>query len=50
MSEGIITETHPRRRIGRSIGAVLAGMVAGIVFTLVTDIVLHKVGVFPPWG
>jgi len=50
MSEGIITETHPRRRIGRSIGAVLAGMVAGIVVTLVTDIVLHKVGVFPPWG
>jgi hypothetical protein len=50
MSEGIITETHPRRRIGRSIGAVLAGMVAGIVATLVTDIVLHKVGVFPPWG
>jgi len=50
MSEGIITETHPRRRIGRGIGAVLAGMVAGIVVTLVTDIVLHKVGVFPPWG
>jgi hypothetical protein len=50
MSEGIITETHPRRRIGRSIGAVLAGMVAGIVVTVATDIVLHKVGVFPPWG
>lgn len=50
MSEGIITETHSRRRIGRSISAVLAGMVAGIVAILVTDIVLHKVGVFPPWG
>ena len=25
-------------------------MVAGIVATLVTDIVLHKVGVFPSWG
>jgi len=40
---------HPRR-IGRSIGAVLAGMVAGVVLSLGTDIVLHAIGVFPPWG
>jgi hypothetical protein len=25
-------------------------MIAGIVVTLGTDIVLHKIGVFPPWG
>jgi hypothetical protein len=34
----------------KSIGAVLAGMLAGIILTIVTDIVLHAVGVFPPWG
>jgi hypothetical protein len=34
----------------KSIGAVLAGMLAGIILTIVTDIVLHVVGVFPPWG
>jgi len=34
----------------RSIGAVLAGMLAGIILTIVTDIVLHAMGVFSPWG
>jgi hypothetical protein len=43
-------QTHPPRRIGRSIGAVLIGIVSGIIVTLVTDVVLHAVGVFPPWG
>jgi hypothetical protein len=50
MSEGAIIETHPPRRILRSIGALLAGMLVGIVFTIGTDIVLHATGVFPPWG
>ena len=50
MSEGAIGETHPPRRFGRSIGALLAGMVVGIILTLGTDIVLHAIGVFPPWG
>ncbi|PYU42840.1 MAG: hypothetical protein DMG54_08695 [Acidobacteria bacterium] len=45
-----MSETQPPRRIGRSIGAILAGVVVGIVFSLATDIVLHIVGVFPPWG
>jgi hypothetical protein len=34
----------------KSIGAVLAGMLAGIILTIATDIVLHAMGVFPPWG
>jgi surface polysaccharide O-acyltransferase-like enzyme len=34
----------------KSVGAVLAGIVAGIVLTLVTDEALHIAGVFPPWG
>ncbi len=45
-----MNETNPPRRTGRSIGAVLAGMFAGIILTLGTDIVLHAIGVFPPWG
>ena len=45
-----MSETHPPRRIGRSIAALLAGMFVGIVLTLGTDIVLHVIGVFPPWG
>ena len=45
-----MSETHPPRRIGRSIGALLAGMLAGIILTIGTDIVLHVIGIFPPWG
>jgi len=36
--------------VGRSIGAVVAGIVVGVVLTTITDVVLHAVGVFPPWG
>ena len=42
------TETRPPRRLGRSIGAVLTGIFAGIVLTIGTDISLHASGVFPP--
>jgi len=45
-----MSEPQPRRRIGRSIAAVLAGMFAGVLVTIGTDVVLHIVGVFPPWG
>ena len=45
-----MNETEPQRNIGRSILAVLAGMVVGIVLTLGTDIALHATRVFPPWG
>jgi hypothetical protein len=34
----------------RSIGAVLAGMIAIVVLSLATDLALHAAGVFPPWG
>ena len=43
-----MNETHPPRRIGRSIGAVLAGAFAGVAFTLGTDALLQATGVFPP--
>jgi hypothetical protein len=45
-----MSETPLQRRIGMSVAAVLAGMFAGIVVTLGTDVLLHVVGVFPPWG
>lgn len=45
-----MSETQTPRRIFRSIGAVLAGMVVAIVPTLGTDQLLHIFGVFPPWG
>jgi hypothetical protein len=45
-----MTETQPPRRIGRSIVAVLVGMVVAVALTLATDEILHRIGVFPPWG
>jgi hypothetical protein len=45
-----MSDSNPPRRIGRSIVALLVGMVVGIVITLATDVVLHIIGVFPPWG
>lgn len=38
------------RRLGRSIGALLASILAVVVLSLGTDTVLHATGVFPPWG
>jgi hypothetical protein len=45
-----MSEIHPPQRMARSVAAVLAGIFAGIILTLGTDIVLHVIGVFPPWG
>ena len=45
-----MTETHTPRRIGRSIGALLAGFVAVVVLSLGTDLALHATGVFPALG
>lgn len=45
-----MSDTKSSRHILRSIGAVLAGIVVGIVITLGTDEISHIAGVFPPWG
>ena len=45
-----MTVTHTPRRIGRSIGALLAGFVAVVVLSLGTDFALHATGVFPALG
>ena len=46
----MIGATSSRRQLGRSILAVLAGMVSGIAVTLITDVLLRKAGVLPPLG
>lgn len=45
-----MSESVSSNRVGRSVWAVVAGIVVGIVLTLATDMVLHAVGVYPPWG
>jgi len=45
-----LDEPVQKRRIGRSIGAVLAGFMVVVIITLATDEILHLTGVFPPWG
>lgn len=44
------TETQAQRQTGRSIMAVVVGIVAGVLPTLITDAVLHVTQVFPPLG
>lgn len=45
-----MNDTNRPRGIGRSIGAVLAGLVAIFVLSLGTDALLHATGVFPAFG
>lgn len=45
-----MSQARQPRRIGRSIGALLAGFVVVVVLSLGTDALLHATGVFPPWG
>jgi hypothetical protein len=39
-----------RMRSLRSVAAVLAGLLAIIVLSLGTDVVLHALSIYPPWG
>ncbi len=45
-----MSETHPLPRMGRSIGAVLAGFVVVVILSLGTDGLLHAIGIFPKLG
>ena len=44
-----MSEKEPRR-MPRSIGAMLAGLLAVIILSIGTDAALHATGVFPPLG
>jgi hypothetical protein len=50
MSNGVVQSSAPPRQLGRSILALLAGFAVAVVLSLVTDIVLHKTGFYPPLG
>ncbi len=45
-----MSETHSPRRVGRSIFAVIVGIVANIILSLGTDELFHLAHVYPPWG
>jgi hypothetical protein len=45
-----MVETTPPRRIGRSILALLAGILVGAGLSIATDALLHTAGIFPELG
>ena len=45
-----MNQTPSSGHLGRSILAIVAGIVVGVVLTLITDAVLHRAGFFPPLG
>lgn len=45
-----MNDANPPRRLGRSLLALLAGMLVGIILSIGTDVVLHVIGLFPPLG
>jgi multisubunit Na+/H+ antiporter MnhB subunit len=45
-----MSDEQNHSRVLRSIGAVLAGVIAVVVLSIGTDLLLHATGVFPPWG
>lgn len=46
----IVGGTTPPRRLGRSVWAIVAGFLVVVVLSNGTDVVLHKLGIFPPLG
>ncbi len=50
MNNGSSAKTAEPRSIGRSVLALFAGFVAGIVLSLGTDLGLHTVGLWPSLG
>ncbi len=43
------SQTRTPRRTGRSIGAVLAGLIAIVLLSTAADAVLHATGIYPPF-
>lgn len=50
MNAGARNEKQPQRRLGRSIGAILAGFVVVVILSLGTDLGLHAAGITPALG
>jgi len=48
MSEAVMKEAaHPPRTI-RSVGAVLTGIIVGMLLTIITDVMLPATALYPP--
>jgi hypothetical protein len=45
-----MTEVQPQHHVGRSILALVAGFVLVVVLSILTDVILHAVHVYPPLG
>lgn len=45
-----VLDAPKRRRIWRSVGAVLAGMLTIVLLDNGIDVVLHSTGIYPPFG
>lgn len=45
-----VVETVARHQVGRSIWAIVAGFLAVVILSIGTDVVLHRLGIFPPLG
>ena len=50
MNSSIAEKNTPSRHIGRSILALLAGMLTAIILSIGTDLALHAIGFTPPLG
>ena len=48
MSERVVNDAPQPRPFGRGLGALFAGMLAGIVLSIGTDVVLRQAGILPP--
>ena len=44
-----MTSVQQQSTTGRSVGAIVAGLVVGLALTLGTDAILHATGFFPPY-
>ena len=53
MSNQVLTppgEAAPAKRLGRSVWAIVAGFLAVVILSIGTDLLLHKLGVYPALG
>ena len=44
------TSVLPSRPTLRSVGAIVAALLANIILSFIVDEIFHLLGVFPPWG
>jgi len=49
MESDALNLTNQPRHILRSIGAVVAGLVFIVILSTLADVLMHALGIFPPW-